>query len=146
MSEVIRAPWGIFIFLMVSRPPQNTVQPVSATPSVLRLGDLFTTSCFGIEAPSLGKLSQANRMLTGTKSTLDLLGGLWIHFLDCLSNLRSAVETESSVYSSCRLGWGSITIIILTKLEYDHSQVLTSLLLCLLSVLLLVRNIIPDRG
>ena len=89
---------------MVSRPPQNTVQPVSATPSVLRLGDLFTTSCFGIEAPSLGKLSQANRMLTGTKSTLDLLGGLWIHFLDCLSNLRSAVETESSVCSSCRLG------------------------------------------
>ena len=37
-------------------------------------------------------------------------------------------------------------MIILTKLEYNHSQVLTSLLLCLLSVLLLVQNVIPDRG
>ena len=79
MSDLISSLPGIFNYLRVSVPPKSTVQPVSATLSVFRLGDLFKVSCFGILATSSGRHSQ-----TGNESTLDLLNGLWIHSLDGL--------------------------------------------------------------
>ena len=66
MSDLMSSLRGIFSCLRMSVPPQSTVQTVSATHSVFRLGDLFKVSSMGILAPSSGKLSQTIARVTGT--------------------------------------------------------------------------------
>ena len=70
-------------FLIMSGPPQSTVQPLSAIPSVWMVGDLFITACLGMAPLNLAKLSQDTDRSTGMKTTLERLAGLWTHFLDC---------------------------------------------------------------
>ena len=110
MWKMMRALLEIFIFLMVSRPPQNTVQPMSATPSVLRQGDFSNTPHLGEAVPSSAKLFQATHRLIGTcmvasgsifSTVCHTLGRLWrqktVSAPPAVVDIRQVVSRPSSI-------------------------------------------------